>query len=129
MTHVLGDTRKEFYMEKTDSILVSIKTKIGIDPEDKDFDGPIIDFINSVFAMLTQITSNIGRDDVFEITGETEKWDDFTSDTTTKALVKPYVYQKVKLLFDPPASSVLMEQYKESIKELEFRLGIKYEGE
>ena len=116
-------------MEKTDSILVSIKTKIGIDPEDKDFDGPIIDLINSVFAMLTQITSNIGRDNVFEITGETGKWDDFTRDATTKALVKPYVYQKVKLLFDPPASSVLMEQYKESIKELEFRLGIKYEGE
>ena len=50
-------------MEKTDSILVSIKTKIGIDPEDKDFDGPIIDFINSVFAIMTQFSSNIGHDE------------------------------------------------------------------
>ena len=116
-------------MEKTDSILNSTKMKIGIDPEDDSFDGPIIDFINSVFAIMTQFSSNIGHDEGFEITGETETWDDYTNDTTTKALVKTYIYQKVKLVFDPPASSVLMEQYKESIKEFEFRLGINDKGE
>ena len=129
MIHVLGDIRKDIYMEKTDSILNSTKTKIGIDPEDDNFDGPIIDFINSVFAIMTQFTSNLGHNEGFEITGETETWDDFTNDPTTKALVKTYIYQKVKLVFDPPASSVLMEQYKESIKEFEFRLGINDKGE
>lgn len=129
MIHVLGDIRKDIYMEKTDSILISTKAKIGVDPEDDSFDGPIIDFINSVFAIMTQFASNLEHNDGFEITGETETWDDFTSDPTTKALVKTYIYQKVKLVFDPPASSVLMEQYKESIKEFEFRLGINYKGE
>ena len=116
-------------MNNNDSILISIKTKIGADPEDDTFDGPIIDFINSVFAIMSQLSSNLGHNDGFEITGETETWDDFTSDQTTKAFIKTYIYLKVKLLFDPPASSVLMEQYKESIKELEFRLGINDKGE
>lgn len=128
MIHALGD-RKDIYMNNNDSILISIKTKIGADPEDDTFDGPIIDFINSVFAIMSQLSSNLGHNDGFEITGETETWDDFTSDQTTKAFIKTYIYLKVKLLFDPPASSVLMEQYKESIKELEFRLGINDKGE
>lgn len=128
MIHALGDG-KDIYMNNNDSILISIKTKIGADPEDDTFDGPIIDFINSVFAIMSQLSSNLGHNDGFEITGETETWDDFTSDQTTKAFIKTYIYLKVKLLFDPPASSVLMEQYKESIKELEFRLGINDKGE
>ena len=50
-----------------------------------------------------------------------------TYDTTSKddkkiEAVKSYVYMKVKLLFDPPASSSVMEAMNRAINEFEWRL-------
>ena len=39
-------------------------------------------------------------------------------------MAKTYVYLKTKLIFDPPLSSTVIECYKESIREIEWRLGI-----
>ena len=38
------------------------------------------------------------------------------------------MHLKVKLLFDPPLSTAVMECYKEQIKELEWRLNVQVEG-
>ena len=110
-----------------ESILTSIKKLLGITEEYEHFDQDIIMHINSVFMILTQM--GVGPEEGFTISDSTTTWNEFTNDDKKIEAVKSYVYLKVRLLFDPPASSVLMEQYKESIKELEFRLGIKYEGE
>ena len=110
-----------------ESILTSVKKMLGITEEYEQFDADIIMHINSVFMILTQL--GVGPETGFYIEDDTATWEDFLKDPTKLQMVKSYMYLKVRLLFDPPASSVLMEQYKESIKELEFRLGIKYEGE
>lgn len=39
-------------------------------------------------------------------------------------LLKSYVHLKVKLLFDPPSSSALIEVINSQIKELEFRISV-----
>ena len=110
-----------------ESILTSVKKMLGITEEYEQFDADIIMHINTVFMILTQL--GVGPETGFYIEDDTATWEDFLKDPTKLQMVKSYMYLKVRLLFDPPASSVLMEQYKESIKELEFRLGIKYEGE
>lgn len=112
-----------------ESILTSIKKMLGIVEEYEHFDTDIIMHINSVFAILTQI--GIGPTNGFMIEDKTANWDDFIGDRADLTLVKSYIFLKVKLLFDPPLSTAVLECYKAQISEYEFRLsitgGIKYD--
>ena len=45
------------------------------------------------------------------------------------AATKSYVHLRVKLLFDPPLNSAIIEAIKESIRELEWRLNVRVESE
>lgn len=105
-----------------DSILTSIKKLLGITEDYSQFDADIIMHINSVFSTLMQI--GIGPKSGFAITGEQETWNDFIGDNKKQQSVISYVYLKVRLLFDPPSSSVLVSAINEQIKEFEWRLSI-----
>lgn len=105
-----------------ESILTSIKKLLGITEEYEHFDQDIIIHINSVFMILTQM--GVGPEDGFTIKDSTATWKDFTNDDKKIEAVKSYIYMKVKLLFDPPASSSVMEAINRSISELEWRLNI-----
>lgn len=108
-------------METTESILTSIKKLLGIDADYSHFDADLIMHINSVFSILTQM--GVGSADGFSITDTTEKWSDFISnDFNQYSMVKSYVYLKVRLLFDTPQSSALIESINRQISELEWRL-------
>ncbi len=105
-----------------DSILTSIKKMLGIEEDYTHFDPELIIFINSVFGILFQL--GVGPTDApFTIIGKAEKWNDFIEDTQIET-VKSYVFMKVKLLFDPPASSFVLSSYQELIKEFEWRCHI-----
>lgn len=104
-----------------DSILLSIKKGIGIDPSYEAFDPDIIMHINSVLFILTQ--EGIGPKEGFNITGQDETWEDFLGESNTKlSAVQSYVTLKTRLLFDPPQSGTLNEQITKLISELEWRL-------
>ena len=104
-----------------DSILLTIKKGIGIDPSYEAFDPDIIMHINSVLFILTQ--EGIGPKEGFNITGQDETWEDFLGESNTKlAAVQSYVTLKTRLLFDPPQSGTLNEQITKLISELEWRL-------
>lgn len=104
-----------------DSILTSIKKLLGIDEECTDFDIDIIIHINSVFVILNQL--GVGSK-IFSIEDDTATWRDYLGEGYDDlSFVKTYMYLKVKLLFDPPNGSVL-ESYKKSIDELEFRINV-----
>ncbi len=105
-----------------ESILTSIKKKLGIHEDDTSFDEDVIIDINSVFATLTQLGA--GPSEGFSIDGETETWNDYISDMTKLNFIKSYVYMKVKLMFDPNMPSAVIESYKEQIKEYEFRISV-----
>lgn len=109
-------------MENTDSILTSIKKLLGIEAEYTHFDADIMMHINSVFSILTQM--GVGPSDGFSITGPDETWSDFLGvlNPNTFSMVKSYVYQKVRLLFDPPLSSAAMDAINRQISEFEWRL-------
>lgn len=109
-----------------DSILTSVKKLLGITEDYEHFDPDIILHINSVFSILTQL--GIGPAEGFTISSKEEVWSDYTQDEKALEMVKSYVFQKVRLLFDPPVSSVLMEAVKNSIAELEWRLNAAVEN-
>lgn len=108
-------------MDMTESILTSIKKLLGIDASYEHFDPDLIMHINSVFSILSQM--GVGPPGGFSITGSGEKWDDFiTEEPNSFDLVKSYMHLKIKLLFDPPLSSAVIESINRQISEFEWRL-------
>ena len=107
----------------SESILDGIKKDLGIESEYVDFDHDIIDLINTNLNVLTQI--GVGPDSGFMITGNTETWEDFLGENSEKLnMVKTYLYIRVRIIFDPPQNSFVLEALKENAKELEWRLNV-----
>lgn len=106
-----------------ESILTSIKKLLGISEEYTHFDNDIIMHINTVLMVLNQL--GIGPEEGFLIFDKSAMWNDFiSSDNKNLHAIKTYVYLKVKLLFDPPLSSAVMEATNRLISELEWRLNV-----
>lgn len=103
-----------------DNILSSVKKMLGLPAEYNAFDLDIITHINSTFTILTQI--GVGPANGFMIEDNTASWSDFIQDMNLYQLVKSYIVLKVRLLFDPPISSAVLECYKTQINEYEWRL-------
>lgn len=108
---------------QSESILQSIKKLLGIEPDYTYFDQDLIIHINSVLSILSQI--GFGPEEGFFITGGTETWDDlFDESNPQMQLVKPYIYLKVRLMFDPPLNSTVINSINAQIEELEWRLNV-----
>lgn len=112
-----------------ESILTSIKKMLGIDEEYTHFDADIIMHINSVLMILTQL--GVGPTEGFVIEDDTSTWANFIPQINSAQLnaVKSYVYMKVKLMFDPPLSSSVIESMNRQIAELEWRLNVTVDPE
>lgn len=109
-----------------ESILTSIKKLLGMTEEYTAFDTDVIMHINSTFSILRQL--GFGPKEGFVIKDKKATWTDFLGDTKTVELVKTYVYMKVKLIFDPPLNSAILQAYKEAIAEFEFRGNVEAES-
>lgn len=103
-----------------ESILTSTKKLLGITEEYEHFDKDLIMHINTVFLTLNQL--GVGPEEGFLIEDETAEWVDFIEGSAQLQAVKSYIYLKVKLLFDPPLSSAVIESTNRMIGELEWRL-------
>ncbi len=112
------------------SILNTIKKMLGGDVDSHDFDIDIITAINSAISTLYQIgieslNSITGED--YAITGPGETWSDYLGDFKHLNMVKGYIYQRVRLMFDPPQNSFLVSSIQDQIKETEWRLTVAIE--
>ncbi len=105
-----------------DSILNSIKKLLGITPDYTQFDPDIIMHINAAFLTLREI--GVGPATGFSITDASDEWQDFVEDETLLGAARIYVYQKVRLAFDPPTNSALLEALKSSTQEIEWRMNV-----
>lgn len=110
-----------------ESILTSIKKMLGITEEYEHFDADLVMHINSVFSILTQL--GVGPTEGFVINDKTAAWSDFISNDAALQLVKSYVYLKVRLLFDPPLGSGVIESINRQISEFEWRLNVTVDPE
>lgn len=104
-----------------ESILASIKKLLGIPEDYTQFDQDVIMHINTVLMTVTQL--GVGPEEGFDIENGTATWGEFIGDDerSIKA-VTTFVYLKVRLLFDPPLSGVLVESIERQAKELEWRI-------
>lgn len=107
-----------------DVILTTTKELAGLTSEDDSYNKDIVMFINSVFLILKQL--GVGPSEGFVITlGGEETWDDFLpDDRVLRESVKAYMGNKVRLKFDPPTSSVLLEALTRDVAESEWRLNV-----
>jgi len=102
------------------SILNTTKKILGIAESYTAFDLDIITHINSAFSTLTQL--GVGPSTGFIIEDANPVWADFIGDDLQLNSVKSYVFLRVRLLFDPPATSYLITAYEDQIREMEWRL-------
>ena len=102
------------------SILISVKKLLGI-PEDYDcFDADILMNINMVMTVLKQIGVNTNVDSVTEET----TWEELSSSTEIVNLLRVYVALRVRMVFDPPTNSSLLDAMQKKVDELEWRLNV-----
>lgn len=108
------------------SILNNVKKILGIAADYDAFDLDIMLHINAVFATLQQL--GIGPVEGFMIEDDTTTWDAFlVDDPTLLNPVKAYICLRVRLLFDPPQTSFLIESFNKQIEQLEWRLNVRRE--
>lgn len=110
-----------------DSILTSIKKLLGLGVDRTDFDEELVMHINSVLFTLAQI--GVGPSTGFSILDAEATWDEYLGlDLPPEAeAIKLYIYLKVRLSFDPPSSSFVLESIQRQISELEFRINLQVE--
>ena len=104
------------------SILTSTKKILGLDADYTAFDPDVIMHINTVFSTLNQL--GVGAPEGFSIEDDTATWETYLIDTVMLNLVKQYVYLKVRIVFDPPQTSYLIESMNKQIEQLEWRISV-----
>lgn len=109
-----------------ESILTSTKKLLGLAEDYIEFDVDITMHINSTFATLNQLA--VGPTNSLFIVDKVATWDDFLVGQLNINSVKSYVYFKVRLAFDPPATSFAITSMENMAKELEFRLNVVMEN-
>lgn len=111
-----------------DSILTSIKQLVGIEADDTSFDFDMITHINSALATLTDL--GVGPDTGFVILNDQPEWDNFLGASNIRqGSVIQYVALRVKLAFDPPDNQPAIAALQDQLKEQEWRINVRREGE
>ena len=101
------------------SILTDVKKMLGIEEEYTQFDQDILIHINTVLNILAQMGVTYVNDEFVQ--DKTTTWDSLIVKGDLN-LIKSYMFLKVRLLFDPPQSSALIEVINKQITELEWRI-------
>lgn len=109
------------------SILDSTKKALGLAPDYDAFDPDIVMHINTVFTTLNQL--GFGPVNGYMIESDEETWDAFLGGDPLLNAIKTYMYLRVRKLFDPPTTSILLDAINQQIAELEWRLSVHREGE
>ena len=105
----------------TDSILDSIKSNLGVCYDE--YNSDLIMYINSAIADLT--IAGVGPKSGFVITGDSEIWSQFCTDKTALSLVERYITAKVKISFDPPNTSFVLEALKQTAADTLYQVSLK----
>lgn len=106
----------------SNSILDETKQLLGIPSTDMAFDTDVIININSAFMVLNQL--GVGPTTVFSISDNTALWSAFLMDEAMYNAVKSYIYLSIRLVFDPPGTSFLIDAMTRTKEELGWRLSV-----
>lgn len=109
-----------------ESILMTVRKACQVPEWDDGFDSELIAHTNTILMRLNQL--GVGPRSGFFITGIEETWASFVGGDNNFQMVKTYVTLRVKMLFDPPSSSFVLESMKNQIAEFEWLLNSQAEG-
>ena len=112
-----------------DSILVTVKKLLGIAYDYDVFDMDLVMYINAALAAAQQL--GVGRMG-FAIYGEEETWNDFLGEYSdlripNLEMIRSYIVMKVRLMWDPPSSSTVVDCLNKAIAEFEWRMNVAVE--
>ena len=107
----------------SDSILKTIRQMINGNADDTTFDTDLIVFING--ALMIQNQLGVGPSG-YHITGDSNTWGEFLGDRDDLELVKTAVYIRVRLAFDPPTNSFVLDALTEQRKEAEWYIELNH---
>lgn len=105
-----------------DSILMTIRKLVCGDPYADHFDTDLLVHINACFSILNQL--GVGPENGFVVTDETQSWSSYIADNHILNMVKTYITLKVRVIFDPPLTSSVLEAMNKEISQLEWRLNV-----
>lgn len=109
------------------SVLQSVKHNLGIDKDCEAFDADIMLHVNAALSTLYQIGVDSARNKIVD--GANVTWlDIFEDDEGLLPMIEQYVYLKVRVVFDPPSNSFVLESINKMIDELQWRIQIEAEG-
>jgi hypothetical protein len=109
-----------------ESIFNTIKKMLGLEDDYTPFDADVLVLINSAIMSLMQL--GVGPKKGFVVRDYNDTWSDFLTNDVNLEATKNYIYLKVRITFDPPTSSAVLESYKQQIQELEWRLNVQAES-
>lgn len=112
--------------EVNKSILNSVKKVLGYPPEFTAFDTDITMHINSNLSTLNQL--GVGPTEGFFVEDSSSLWEEFSENKLIVNSVKSYIYIKVRLIFDPPATSFVIAALEKEATQLEWRLNVAAES-
>ena len=98
-------------------ILESVKTSLGILPDNLGFDSELLMFINSAKTSLVQL----GLAEMDIDIDETTEWPTFPN-SSIDSLGKHYIHVKVRQTFDPVASETISRTISAAVNEVEGRV-------
>lgn len=110
----------------TSSVLTSVKKTLNIAEDDTAFDPELVLHINSIFSVLNDL--GVGPVEGYEIVDKEDTWESFLGVDPRLNKVKTYMYLRVRLLFDPPTTSYLIEATEKQVQELEWRINVQREA-
>jgi hypothetical protein len=103
------------------SILTDIKGLLGIAENVTSFDREVTIDINTTLMTVNQL--GIGPVEGFSIEDAAAKWSDLLgAENKKQEAVKTYIYLKVRLVFDPPASAFVVDAIEKQAADYEWRL-------
>lgn len=101
------------------SILTSTKKVLGVGQDYTAFDLDILTHINSAFSTLNQL--GLGPEG-FTVEDSAKNWNELGLPPEQLNMVRSYIFLKVRIAFDPPGTSYLIEAVNKQIQEQEHRL-------
>lgn len=110
------------------SILNETKAALGLAADQTAFDTELVMFINSVLSRLVQLGAG-PQVTGFRITGPAETWEQFMGASAKLEMVKGYMYNRVRLYFDPPEIGFVLTMMKEQIEKDEYLINLEVEPE
>ena len=101
-------------------ILTDVKSTLAIVEGDTIFDSEILLYINTVMGKLSQLGFTYA--DTTPIIDDTTTWTDLIGTDKKWEMVKVYIGLNVRVMFDPPTSSIVLGALNNQLAELEWRI-------